>query len=329
VEEVTAMQTTTLGRTGLTVSVAGLGCGGASRLGTSQGKSREHAVALVRAALDRGVTLIDTAMVYGTEEIVGEAARGRRDRLVISTKFPIAAGAHADLADMIGADALEAGVDGCLTRLGIDCIDIMHLHAVAPQQYAYARDVLLPRLRRLQEKGKIRFTGLTERFITDTTHEMAEQAVGDGLFDVLMIGLNYVNQTALKTVLPAAARNGQGTLCMFAVRGPLARRETAEALVQRLVDKGEIDPADLDPADPLGFLTAPGVAASLTEAAYRFCRHASGMQVTVTGTGDLVHLAANLDAINGGPLPKAVLEKLRTIFGDVTSESGEPWARAS
>ncbi len=322
------MQTIVLGRTGLTVSVAGLGCGGASRLGRTQGKSHDHSVGLVRAALDRGVTLIDTAMAYGTEEIVGEAIRGRRDGLVISTKVPVSAGAHTDIANVIDADALEAGVDGCLKRLGLDCIDVMHLHAVAPQQYAHARDVLLPRLERLREKGKIRFTGLTERFVTDTTHAMMGEAVGDGLFDVLMVGLNYVNQTALRTVLPGAARNGQGTLCMFAVRGPLARRETAEALLRRLVDKGEVDPASFDAADPFGFLTAPGAAASLTEAAYRYCRHAPGMQVTVTGTGDAAHLQQNLDAIGRGPLPPAVLEKLASIFGRVTSESGEPWKDA-
>ena len=320
----TAMQTVTLGRTGLRVSVAGLGCGGASRLGKAQGKSFDHSVALVRTALDRGVTLIDTAAVYGTEEIVGEAIRDRRDGIVISTKVPLSAGSFDDIANMIDADALEQGVDGCLTRLGIDCIDILHLHAVDPAQYDYAVEEMLPRLRRLQEKGKIRFTGLTERFVTDTTHRMATRATSDGLFDVLMIGLNFVNQTALDTVLPAAAENGQGTLCMFAVRGPLAHRETAEKLLQKLVQTGEVDPGSFDPADPLGFLTLPGVAGSLTEAAYRFCRHAPGMQVTVTGTGDPEHLLQNLDAINAGPLPDSVIEKLREIFGRVTSESGQP-----
>ena len=66
------MQTTTLGRTGLTVSVAGLGCGGHSRLGQTQGASFEHSVDIVRTALDRGVTFIDTAEAYGTEEIVAD-----------------------------------------------------------------------------------------------------------------------------------------------------------------------------------------------------------------------------------------------------------------
>ena len=317
------MQTTTLGRTGLTVSVAGLGCGGKSRLGQSQGRSFDHSVALVKLALDEGVTLIDTAAAYGTEEIVGAAVRGRRDGVVISTKVGVSPHG-APTTDMIGPDALEEGVDGCLTRLGTDRIDVLHLHGVAADQYDHARGPLLERMQRMREAGKIRFTGLTERFARDTAHEMAARATEDGAFDVIMLGLNFVNQSALRAVLPAAERNVMGTLAMFAVRGPLARRETAEALLWKLVERGEVDPASFGADDPLGFLTAPGVATSLTEAAYRYCRHAPGMHVTVTGTGSPEHLRANIAAINEGPLPNDVLARLARIFGSVTSESGEP-----
>src|ERR1700722_989977 len=81
------MQYTTLGRTGLRVSVAGLGCGGFSRLGLGTGKSRGEAEAIVRRALELGVILFDTAAAYGTEPVVGAAIKGEpRDRLVICTK---------------------------------------------------------------------------------------------------------------------------------------------------------------------------------------------------------------------------------------------------
>ena len=69
------MQYTTLGRTGLKVSVAGLGCGGSSRLGLEQGHSDAHAVGIIRAAVDMGVNLIDTARGYGTEHVVGLALK--------------------------------------------------------------------------------------------------------------------------------------------------------------------------------------------------------------------------------------------------------------
>jgi aryl-alcohol dehydrogenase-like predicted oxidoreductase len=69
------MEYTTLGKTGLKVSVAGLGCGGFSRLGLSAGKTEDEAVLLVREAVDMGVNLIDTAPIYGTEVIVGKALK--------------------------------------------------------------------------------------------------------------------------------------------------------------------------------------------------------------------------------------------------------------
>ncbi len=84
------MDYTTLGRTGLKVSVAGLGCGGPSRLGLRQNKSASQAVAVVHQAIDLGVNFLDTAEWYGTEPVVGAAiAEVPRDRLVLSTKKTI------------------------------------------------------------------------------------------------------------------------------------------------------------------------------------------------------------------------------------------------
>jgi len=81
------MKYVTLGRTGLSASVAGLGCGGFSRLGLGTGKSEAEAVALVRQTLDLGVNLLDTACVYGTEAVVGQAIKTvPRDNVVIATK---------------------------------------------------------------------------------------------------------------------------------------------------------------------------------------------------------------------------------------------------
>ncbi len=85
------MEYTTLGRTGLRVSMAGLGCGGPSRLGRRDNKSDEECIALVRQALDLGVNFVDTAESYGTEEIVGKAiAAVPREKIIVSTKkaFP-------------------------------------------------------------------------------------------------------------------------------------------------------------------------------------------------------------------------------------------------
>src|SRR5579863_6092165 len=83
------MDYTTLGRTGLRVSVAGLGCGGFSRLGLGTGGDEASAIGILREALDLGVNLFDTAAAYGTEPVLGKALRGvPRERVVICTKAP-------------------------------------------------------------------------------------------------------------------------------------------------------------------------------------------------------------------------------------------------
>src|SRR5438045_1616979 len=86
------MDYVTLGRTGLKVSVAGLGCGGPSRLGMRDGASEEQCAGIVRRAFDLGVNFLDTAESYGTEGVVGRALAGAaREKIVISTKkkFPL------------------------------------------------------------------------------------------------------------------------------------------------------------------------------------------------------------------------------------------------
>src|SRR5262249_10592756 len=84
------MDYVTLGKTGLRVSVAGLGCGGNSRLGLGRGKTEAKAIALVRQALHMGLNLLDTAASYGTEALIGKVIKTvPRDRVVITTKAAI------------------------------------------------------------------------------------------------------------------------------------------------------------------------------------------------------------------------------------------------
>src|SRR4051812_47359447 len=117
------MQTISLGRTGLVVGVAGLGCGGHSRLGMANGADEAHASSVVAAALDLGVNFVDTARAYGTEAAVGRAIAGRRDRVVISTKA-LPAGASG----LMNAAELRESLELSLRRLGTDYVDVFHLH---------------------------------------------------------------------------------------------------------------------------------------------------------------------------------------------------------
>lgn len=315
--------TTRLGRTGLTVSVAGIGCGGHSRVGQGQGKSADYSISVIHQALDEGVNIIDTAAAYRTEEIVGRAIAGRRDQVVISTKVNInAPGAKARGSDFISPAQFTAGVEEGLKRLGTDYVDILHLHGVEPHQYEPCRDQLVPALHRLRDAGKIRFLGLTERFLFDTGHIALAQALKDGCWDVVMAGYNMINPSARRRVLEAALENDVGVLVMYAVRRALSNQTALKDMVTHLIGEGVIEADKLDPDDPLGFLTDDPEVAGLVDAAYRFCRHAPGDPVVISGTGSLEHLRENLASLGRGPLPQACLARLEDIFGGVDQVSG-------
>lgn len=317
------MQTTTLGRTELKVSVAGLGCGGHARLGQSYGHSTEQSIALIKSALDAGVNFVDTAAVYGTEEIVGQAIAHCRDKVIISTKQTIVQRGTSVLGQaFLTAEEFCGQVDDNLRRLGTDYIDILHLHGVMSNQYSYCREELVPALMKLRDQGKIRFIGLTERFIHDTNHKMLAGALEDDLWDVVMIGFNMINPSARHSILTKTRNCNVGTLNMFAVRRALSDTAVTSEIIAELRRNGQIDLPDNGSQNTLEFVTNPDVASSVIEAAYRFCRHEPGIDVVLTGTGSAEHLNENITAIQMPPLPDVVQERLRDIFGNVDSVSG-------
>jgi L-galactose dehydrogenase len=308
---------TTLGRTGLLVNPAGLGCGGHSQLGRRHGATEAESVALVERAIELGVDFIDTAAVYGTERIVGRAVRGCRDRVVISTKaMPRGPNGPIRAADLIRY------AEKSLERLDTDTVDVFHLHGVTASEYAYCRDELVPALQKLREQGKIRFLGITEQFTVDPGHEMLALALPDDVFDVVMVGFNLLNPSARERVLTLTRKGGVATLNMFAVRRALSRPSDLRAVVADLAARGLVSATDVDAADPLGFLAGDGVAGSVVEAAYRFCRHEPGIDVVLTGTGSSEHLEENLRSLARGPLPEPALRRLASLFGELDCVSG-------
>lgn len=311
------MQTVRLGRTELEVSVAGLGCGGASRLGMAGGASVADAAAIVRRAIDLGVTFIDTAAGYGTEEAVGEGIGGRRDEVFLSTKA-----SPGRRGQLVSAAELALAIDESLRKLATDRIDIFHLHGVTSGQYDHCAEVLVPQLKAARDAGKIRFLGITEMFGRDTGHEMLVRALTEDHFDVVMTGFNLLNPSARTRVFPKTIAHDVGTLIMFAVRRALSDPAALREVVAGLVERGDMDGREVDVADPLGFLRDRADIASAVEAAYRFCRHAAGAHVVLTGTGNVEHLEANVAAICAPPLPADVLDRLERLFGKVDSVSG-------
>jgi len=312
------MEYAILGRSGLKVSIAGLGCGGASRLGQAIGHSERESIAVVRLALDLGINLFDTAEAYGTEAIVGKAlAEVPRDQVIISTKKQCPSSSHSD---SIGE--LTRGLERSLQRLRTDYVDIYHLHGVRPEEYRYAHDVLAPVLLRLREQGKIRAVGITEAFIPDPGHQMLQQALEAECWEVMMVGFNLLNPSARTRVLKKTQEKNIGVLGMFAVRRALSEPAYLKTLIADLRQRGQVAPGACDFDDPLGFLTQEGKAVTIPEAAYRYCRHEPGIHTVLTGTGNGEHLKANVTSLLKPPLVQQDLRRLAAMFGNVDSVSG-------
>jgi aryl-alcohol dehydrogenase-like predicted oxidoreductase len=304
------MQYTTLGRTGLEVSVAGLGCGGNSRIGLGV-LTEAQSIALIREAMDLGVNLLDTASVYETEGLVGKAIKGRpRERVVISTKSHVG-----NAQGPFSGAQVVANLEGSLRRLDTDYVDIFHLHGLSPKAYDRAMAEIVPALLREKEKGKLRHIAVSETGPRDPEHSMLERAVADPVWEVVMLAFHMLNQNARGPVLQGALENKVGTLCMFAVRNIFSRPGLLQSTLAGLAAEGKVDRSLADSADPLGFLVHEGGAESLVDAAYRFARHEPGIDVVLFGTGNAAHLRSNIRSILRPPLPAADVARLRALFG--------------
>jgi L-galactose dehydrogenase len=310
------MDYTNLGRTGLKVSVMGVGCGGPSKIGKATGKSTEESVAVIRHALDHGVNIVDTSEHYRTESIVGEAIKGYdRESLILSTKKSVWRS--------LAPESIEKSFNKSLKSLGTDYVDLYHLHAVLPEDYHKVVSESIPTLQKLRNEGKIRFLGITERFDVDFRHEMLQNALQDDYWDVMMVGFNILNQTARELIFPITIKRNIGTLVMFPVRLALSRAEHLKKIVAELILKDQLNPSDIDIKNPLEFLIHDGGAKNLVDAAYRFCRYESGADVILSGTGNIEHLKTNIETFLSPPLPDKDILMLKKIFQNVDSVSGQ------
>jgi aryl-alcohol dehydrogenase-like predicted oxidoreductase len=157
------MKARELGRSGLQVSTIGLGCMGIS-FSYATKLSKDEGVALIRAAVDRGVTFFDTAEVYGpftNEDVVGEALRPFRDKVVIATKFgfdiDLKTGENRGVSSR--PDRIRKAVEGSLKRLGIETIDLLYQHRVDPN--VPIEDVA-GAVKDLIAQGKVKHFGMSE-----------------------------------------------------------------------------------------------------------------------------------------------------------------------
>jgi aryl-alcohol dehydrogenase-like predicted oxidoreductase len=282
------MQQRPLGRTGLAVSPVGFGAG---RIG-GEDLSDAEAAALVRRALDLGVTLFDSARSYGrSEERLGRALAGVRHRVVLSTKVGYGTPGHADWT----GPCISAGVDAALERLRTDVLDVVHLHSCPLE--VLRRDDVLGALDGAVRAGKVRAAAYSGE------GEPLAWAVASGRFASVQLSVSACDQRALDGEVAEAARRGLGVLA----KRPLANApwrfadrpagEEAEPYWERLRAMN-LDPAGL-PWDEL-FL--------------RFSAFAPGVSAALVGTRRASHLEAAVRAAGRGPLPPELEAAVRAAF---------------
>ncbi len=154
------MQQRQLGKNGLTVSALGFGCMGLSH-GYGPATDKQQAIALIRAAVDKGVTFFDTAEIYGpylNEDVVGEALAPVRDQVVIATKFGFDCEQPGQVLNS-RPERIRAAVEGSLKRLKTDVIDLYYQHRVDPD---VPIEEVAGTIADLIAEGKVKHFGLSE-----------------------------------------------------------------------------------------------------------------------------------------------------------------------
>jgi len=210
-----------VGRSGLRVSAIGLGCNNFGRAGTAT-ETLEGTRAVLNAALDAGVTFLDTADVYGrefglSETLMGEALQGRRDEVVLATKF-----GHADLAPAVlgggkaSRTSIRRSVEGSLRRLKTDWIDLYQLHTPDPSTPI---EETLDALADLVREGKVRYVGHSN--FSGWQIAEADYAAQGVRFVSSQNQYSLLARAAEREVLPAVDRFGLGLLPFFPLHNGL------------------------------------------------------------------------------------------------------------
>ncbi len=303
-----------LGRTGLDVSLVGLGTGGPSQLGQATGRSPAESFRVVHTALDLGINILDTSPAYReSEALLGQALRGiPRDRYILATKFS----PHMAAPDA-GPEALTEQLEDSLRNLSTDHIEVLQYHGIAPEEYRAIVDRFHPAALEAQRQGKIGYIGITETMGTDVYHEMLEMALQEDLFDTFMVHYSILNQLAERKVFPMAQERNVGVFVMGPVRQSLRTSEEAASRINYFIDQGWLDIPRPDVGDPLGMGRVSEPTPNVTRVAYRFAAAHPAVSTVLVGTGNPDHLRANVEDILSGELTSEELAYLRETYGSL------------
>jgi len=331
------MQLRQFGRSGMQLSVLGFGCGAVGGI-MVRGDPADQERAVARA-IDVGVNYFDTAVQYGngqSESNLGRVLRKLKPaNAIVGTKVRLPESEFGRI-----ADAVTKSLEGSLARLGLDHVDIFHLHnpitATGGGPALSVREVLgevVPAFERLRAQGKIRFLGITALGDTAALH----QAIDARAFDSAQVVYNMLNPSASEelpqnypaqdygrlfdaTMAAGVGVVGIRVLAGGALSGSAERHPIAGPAPEPIGSAMSYD-ADVDRARRLMPLVKEGFAGSLTEAATRFALSHPAMGTLLVGMATPQQFEDALAAVRKGPLSQAALDRLSALRQEF---SGEP-----
>jgi len=331
------MRMQAFGRTGMQLSVLGFGCGAVGGF-MVRGDPRDQERTVARA-IAAGVNYFDTAVQYGdgeSEKNLGRVLQNLKPaNVAVGTKVRLPPREFGRI-----STAVTASLEGSLTRLRLDRVDILHLHnAIATKgggaelSVRQVLDDVVPAFQRLRQQGKIRFLGMTAIGDTAALH----QVIDAGAFDSAQVVYNMLNPSAAIDLPASYPAQDYGRLfdhTKAAGVGVVGIRVLAGGALSGSADRHPIagpapEPigsamsyeADIDRARRLLPLVKEGFATGLTEAATRFAISHPAMGTTLVGMATPQQFEDALAAVQKGPLPQAALDRLSALR---EAFSGEP-----
>jgi aryl-alcohol dehydrogenase-like predicted oxidoreductase len=331
------MQLRVFGRTGMRLSVLGFGCGAVGGFMVRGDPADQERV--VARAIAAGVNYFDTAVQYGDGESENNLGRVLRKlkpaNFAVGTKVRLPPNEFGRI-----ADAVTKSLEGSLARLGLERVDIFHLHNPITEtgggtalSAAQVLGDVVPAFERLRAQGKIRFLGMTA--VGDTA--ALNQVIDAGVFDSAQVVYNMLNPSASEdlpqnypaqdyqrmfdhTQAAGVGVVGIRVLAGGALSGSAARHPIASPAPEPIGSAMSYD-ADIDRARRLRPLVEEGFAGSLTEAATRFAISDPAMGTILVGMATPQEFEDALAAVQKGPLPPAALDRLSALR---QAFSGEP-----
>jgi aryl-alcohol dehydrogenase-like predicted oxidoreductase len=309
-----AMKYRILGRTGLRVSVIGLGT--MVHAGHFGPMKDSESLEAIESALDLGVNFIDTSDAYGagySEALLGNALKGRRDKVILATKGGNVMTGPNRGKRVFDADYIGRVMDESLTRLKTDYIDLYQLHN--PTVDVIEKGEVWQVLERAKQAGKIRHYG-----VSINSMEEGIAAVKDGRSDTIQVEYNLLAQEPAEAFFPLAAQANVGIIARVPIkRGILTGKLTVadEARfqgedVRARSFKGEAFAKELAKAERLRFLVH-GDITSLTQAALAFCVAHPAVSSTIPGARNGAQMRENASA-GDVEIPRADLDRVAELW---------------